>query len=263
MNIYQRKNPPIGFYVYAYIRSTDSETAKAGTPYYIGKGKGNRAICKKHSISLPSDYNYIIILEQNLSEIGALALERRIIKWWGRIDNNTGILRNKTNGGEGLEEFSKGEQNGFYGKKHSNESKLKQSQVKSGKNNPMYGITGKDHHSYGTINVRDNDGNVFRVSTDDPRYVSGELLFVCKGISNTILIGKVAVRDKNGRTFMISKSDPKYQSGELVSVNKGVPKSKDSTCIHCGFISNASNISRWHNNNCKNKKGTEVPSITS
>ena len=88
------------YYVYAYIRSKDSTIAKAGTPYYIGKGKGRR-MYHKHNVHLPKDNHYIIILESNLSNIGALALERRYVQWYGRVDNNTGILRNLTDGGEG------------------------------------------------------------------------------------------------------------------------------------------------------------------
>ena len=132
------------YYIYAYIRSKDSDTAKAGTPYYIGKGKGARAFrehrTKTGGVRTPKNKNLIVILEQNLTNVGSLALERRLIRWWGRKDINTGILLNQTDGGDGrcgskftLPEYAK--------------EKIRQSKI--GNKNPMFGLTGDKSPCYG------------------------------------------------------------------------------------------------------------------
>lgn len=112
------------FYVYKYLRED-------GTPYYVGKGSGDRAYKKwsKKDIKPPADTTRIVIVEQDLTEDQAFDLEKKLIAEYGRKDLGTGVLYNKTDGGEG----SSGHKIG--GWKWSEESKAK----RRGTGNPAFG----------------------------------------------------------------------------------------------------------------------------
>ena len=138
---------PSRFYVYAFLREDD-------TPYYIGKGTGNRAWIKRRRISPPADVSRISILFENLTETEAFSEEIRLIEFYGRQDLGTGCLRNLTDGGEGssgrkhtpetLAKMSEAKQNqsaetlaklsaARTGKHHTQESRDKMSAAKTGK----------------------------------------------------------------------------------------------------------------------------------
>jgi hypothetical protein len=86
---------PNRFYTYAYLREDR-------TPYYIGKGKGNRAFIKnRKGAKSPKDITRIIFLKQNITEEEAFKHEKYMIDVFGRKDLGTGILHNRTDGGEG------------------------------------------------------------------------------------------------------------------------------------------------------------------
>ena len=113
------------YYTYAYLRED-------GTPYYVGKGKGNRAYVK-HGLHTVPPKERILILKNNLTEEDAFKHEVYMIAVFGRKDNKSGILWNRTNGGDGTsgaimsDDFREkcrrtGENNGFYGRKHTPET---------------------------------------------------------------------------------------------------------------------------------------------
>lgn len=127
-------------YIYRHTRLDKNE------PFYIGIGSDNkfeRAFSKKYrnnywnSIVKKTDYK-VDILIFGLSREDACFLEIELIKKIGRKDLQNGTLVNMTNGGDGISgyiytdeqrkkhlERMSGKNNHFYGKKFSEEHKLK------------------------------------------------------------------------------------------------------------------------------------------
>jgi hypothetical protein len=108
------------FYAYLWLREDR-------TPYYAGKGCGNRAFIKGvgHRQYPPCDRTRIVIFP-TVSEAAAFALECALIRFFGRKDRANGCLRNVTDGGEGIS-----------GYRHRTEARTLMSQARIGN---TYGI---------------------------------------------------------------------------------------------------------------------------
>jgi len=80
----------------------------------------------------------------------------------------------------------------------------------------------------GFLTVKDKDGNTFRISKNDPRYLSGEL--------KHNLHGMIKVKDLEGNVFCVKNDDPRWLSGELVSSNLGSKRPEETTKKHIEFM---------------------------
>lgn len=109
------------YYIYSYLREDFS-------PYYIGKGSGKRAYTKgPKEVKPPRDKSRVRILKADLTEEEAFLLEKLYILMFGRIDLGTGILRNRSDGGDGAS-----------GALRSEETKEKLRQANLGKKRPQW-----------------------------------------------------------------------------------------------------------------------------
>jgi hypothetical protein len=148
----------------------------------------------------------------------------------------------------------------MYGKTHSNEIKTLLSDLakdKVGNKNPRYG---KDNFS-----VKDTQGNIFWVTKDDPRFISGELVGVNKGCEihseesklklskansgqNNPMFGVHLVGEQN---HMYGKTHNKETRNKISEALLNKPLIK---CPHCGLESRGySNLKRYHFDSCKSK----------
>lgn len=88
------------YYTYAWLR-------KDKTPYYIGKGQGNRAYWRHKKAVQPPPKDRILILKKGLTEEEAFKHEKYMIALYGKQEKG-GLLRNLTDGGEGVSGLKRG-----------------------------------------------------------------------------------------------------------------------------------------------------------
>jgi hypothetical protein len=171
----------------------------------------------------------------DVSKDTAKGVECALISKYGRRDNHTGILTNRTNGGDGGDTISNhpnkknicfgspGERNGMYGKTHTKEAKTIQSE------------TAKKWHEEHP-GARSGDNNVSKRPE------------VRKKLSIKAQEREINMSDeeKNKRvkrmTGLSGDKNPAFGC-----------KHKKQICVHCGKEVAKGMHTRWHGDNCKHQ----------
>lgn len=248
------------YYVYMYLKEN-------GTPFYVGKGKSNRHLAHLQEARKPStkDTNKlkintikkmlnegkepkIVFVDKNMDEDSAFELEEFLISEIGRIDLKTGTLTNLSNGGEGAAGQSRdmsgennpnyknrGELSPMWGRKHTDETKLKSSLAQKGK-------TLTDDHKANLRKPKSEEGraNIAKARKESLYRPSEETKL------------KLSLAGKGKPSPLKGRKSSEETKRKISDGGKGIPKPKK-ICPHCNRDIAVNTFNRFHGNNCKER----------
>lgn len=217
------------FYVYEYYKVENDEV------FYIGKGTGRRIReLRNRNEYFKAIYNKyecaVRIVKNNLSNEEACKLERQLIaKSWKKGEAYCNLAEGGQGFSSGLLNPSKlypekylGDKNGFYGRKHSDETKQKISASRKGKgarfgeDNPMYGkgFKGEQNPMYGRRGTKHHNSKSYLIE-----YVDGtsETLHA-KGCELKFGIAFTRIRNTGGVLSYKKRTPNVIYEGALVTL---------------------------------------------
>ena len=207
---------PNRFYTYAYLREDR-------TPYYIGKGKGNRAFIKnRKGAKSPKDITRIIFLKQNITEEEAFKHEKYMIDVFGRKDLGTGILHNRTDGGEGS--------SGAIRTEKWKRNIIKADEISKKNQTGIYSLTPEKRKEVGLF-CKERGIGIYSLTDEERKELGRKSGNYCK--EKGLGIFAETKEDRSKRTTQTN-----YQKW---------------MCLETGFITNAGNLSRYQMRRCIDK----------